>query len=116
MATASNKIGPAGIEVSNTVLLAGGAVALLLVVGVAWYAKNKISDAADAAADAAKSAASYVRNDAVDITSKKNLATTAVNTLGGALGIFGTNDFTGKDNTLGEGLEEGARKVRGLFD
>ena len=111
----TNKVGPGGVELSDTVLLGGGIAVLLVAVGAAWWIKNRVADAGAAAADAAKATAEYVAHDAVNVTSGKNVATTAVNVAGQALGIFGTNDFTGQPNTLGSGLEEAGRKISEWF-
>lgn len=108
MATATNKFGPGGAEVSNTVLLVGGAVVIVLVFGALWYAKRKVSQAVTATAD-------YLKNDAVNVTSQNNIAAGTVNAVGQATGVFGTNDYTGKPNTFGSALEEADRYGREVF-
>lgn len=113
MSAVANRIGP--VAVSDTVLLAGGAAAVVLVIGGAWYALRKLGQAKDKVVDTATAAADYVRNDAVDITSNKNIPATVVNAVGGALGLFGTNDYTGQDNTLGSGIEELHRRGQAIF-
>lgn len=102
----ANAIGP--VQVSDRTLLIGGGVVLVLAIGGLWYVKNKVSAAAGAAAD-------YLANDAVNVTSADNLPNTVVNKLVQATGITGTNDFTGKPNSIGGAVEEFTRPAREWF-
>lgn len=110
---AENQLGPVGL--SNKTLLITGGVALLLVGGLAWYAKYKIGQGLDAAGDAAKTVGNYIATDAVNVTSDKNVANVIVNKTLQATGVLGTNNMTGKVNTIGSAVYEGEQWVRSLF-
>lgn len=106
-----NNLGP--VQVSDKVLLIGGATVVVLVVGGLWYAKYKIGQAADAAGDAVTDAADYLAKDGVNITSGKNIPNKIVNGGLQAFGVTGTNDMTGKPNTIGSAAWEGVDTVKG---
>lgn len=97
------QIGPVQVE-DKTVLIVGG-VAVVLIIGGAWYAARKVKETAEDVGE-------YIANDAVNVYSSKNIAAGTINAVGAATGLFGTNDYTGKANTLGSGIEELSRPFR----
>lgn len=93
---------PAGaVNVSDTVLLVGAGLVVLLIGGGLWYVKRKASAAVSAVGDAAVSAGQYLKNEAVNVTSNKNIASLGLNQVLQSVGILETNNLTGKPNTLG---------------
>lgn len=110
-----NKFGPGGAQLSDKTLLIGGAVVVVLALAALWYVKRQVDKAADAVGEAVTDTADYLRNDAVNITSEKNLVNTIATGTAQAFGILGTNDYTGQPNTIGSALEEAKRKGKDLF-
>lgn len=100
----ATQIGP--VAVSDKVMLYGGAAVIVLIVAGAWYAKRKVGEAVDATKEAVNATAAYIAKDAVNVTSQKNVANLVVNKTLQATGILGTNDITGKPNTIGSAVYE----------
>ncbi|MEY4429153.1 MAG: hypothetical protein RLZZ182_1842 [Pseudomonadota bacterium] len=103
------KAGPVSVSDKTALIVVG--VGTLLIIGVLLYIKKKVGDVADNAKKAAADVADYVAHDAVNVTSRKNVANVVTNTVVKALGVTGTNDYTGKPNTIGEGVEEAKRSI-----